>query len=385
MRTTPCLRLLRTAPLLFVLAAAPGCKKQAGQPAAALPPPPPPPEISEIDLKTHKPNEAGSVMVLMYHDVVKDRPNDDLNRTPDQFRKDLQMLYDRKYHPVNAVEFVTNNMDVPVGKTPVVLTFDDARMSQFNVVTGADGNPHIDPDCAIGIMETFNKEHKDWPLKATFFVLPKEGRNGDPFGQPESVGEKFDYLVKRGYEVANHTSTHSSFRKLAADKIKWELGTAVKDIKEINPGAQMQTLALPYGHEPAAANIAAVLQGESNGAKYENLAIFKAAWRPNLSAITKDDKSLYNQPNFTVFNPAGLERSVPDPRRAKSAGTFEYWLQWFDKNPTDKYVSDGNPKVAAVPVSKKSIIDRRRAEKSGVRVQFYSLTSSQSGGGLSVQ
>jgi hypothetical protein len=234
-------------------------------------------------------------------------------------------------------------------------------------------------------METFNKQHKDWPIKATFFVLPKEGRNGDPFGQPESVGEKFDYLVKNGCEVANHTSTHSSFRRLPPDKVKWELATAVKDIHEINSGAQMQTLALPYGHEPSAAALPVALDGELNGTHYHNLAIFKAAWRPNLSPITKDDKSLYHQPNFTVFDPKGLERSVPDPRRAKSAGTLEYWLQWFDKNPMDRYVSDGNPKVAAVPVSKKSIVDRKRAEKTGVRVQFYSLSSGKGGGGLSVQ
>ena len=378
-------RFIRIAPLLVALAAAPGCKKNAGQPAIALPPPPPPAEVSEADLKEYKPNEAGAVMVLMYHDVVKARPNDDLNRTPDQFRKDLMDLYKRNYHPVNAIEFVTNTMDVPVGKTPVVLTFDDARQSQFNVVTDADGNSKIDKDCAVGILETFNKEHPDWPMKATFFVLPKEGRNGDPFGQPESVAEKFDYLLSKGYEVANHTSTHASMRKLPADKIKWELATAVKDIKTINPKAQMQTLALPYGHEPHPAAVPIAVEGESGGTSYQNVAIFKAAWRPNLSPITVDEKNLHNQPNFTVFNPTGLERSVPDPRRAKSAGTFEYWLKWFDANKSERYVSDGNPKVAAVPASKKSIVDRKRAEKTGVRVQFYSLTSGKAGGGLSVQ
>jgi peptidoglycan/xylan/chitin deacetylase (PgdA/CDA1 family) len=388
MRSSPCLRLLRTAPLLpmlVVLAAAPGCKKQAGQPAAALPPPPPPPEISQIDLKSYKPNEAGAVMVLMYHDVLAGKPDNDLNRTPDSFRKDLEELYKRKYHPVNAIEFVTNTMDVPAGKTPVVLTFDDARMSQFKVVVSSEGSAKIDKDCAVGIMETFSKKHPDWPLKATFFVLPKEGPNGDPFGQPESVSEKFEYLVSKGYEVANHTSTHASFRKIAPDKMKWELATAVKDIKAINPQAQMQTLALPYGHEPPKALTPAVIEGESGGTEYENRAIFKAAWRPNLSPITKDDKSLHNQPNFTPFNPLALERSVPDPKRAKMAGTFEYWLKWFDQNPSERYISDGNPKVAAIPESKKALVDRKRADKSGVRLQFYSLTGSKSGGGLSVQ
>src|SRR5437870_8244905 len=148
MRTAPSYRLLRAAPLLLMLTAAPSCRREAGKPAAALPPPPPPPEISEIDLKSYKPNEAGSVMVLMYHDVLGTKPNNDLNRTPDQFRQDLEDFYKRKYYPTTALEFVTNKMDVPAGKTPVVLTFDDARLSQFNVTTGTDGQPHIDPNCA---------------------------------------------------------------------------------------------------------------------------------------------------------------------------------------------------------------------------------------------
>src|SRR5207237_5827102 len=140
---------------------------------------------------------------------------------------------------------------------------------------------------------------------------------------------------------------------MTADKVRWELATAVRDIKEINAGVQMQTIALPYGEVPKDGALDNIMKGEDKGTAYENVGIFKAAWRPNLSPITKMDKSLEHQPNYCVFNPMGIERSVPDPRKATSAGTFEYWLQWFDKNPSERYVSDGNAKVAAVPVFKK--------------------------------
>src|SRR5690606_10486346 len=118
-----------------------------------------------------------AVMVLMYHRILSDEPDNDLNRKPETFHNDLKLLRENNYYPVTALDFVQNNMDVPAGKTPVVITFDDALPSQFQVETGTDGQPHIAPDCAVGIMETFNKQHSDWPTKATFFVLPREGRN----------------------------------------------------------------------------------------------------------------------------------------------------------------------------------------------------------------
>ena len=233
--------------LIFIVI---GCRKRQAVVADVPIKPKPLPEITEIDLKSYKPNESGAVMILMYHRFNPKESNNPLNRTPDQFRKDLDDLYERDYRPATVAEFVENRMDVPAGKTPVVLTFDDALPTQFKVVTGTDGQPHIDPDCAIGMLEKFNKAHPDWPVKGTFFVLPREGRGGDPFGQSDSVAEKFDYLLKHGCEIANHTSTHPQMNHLSPEKIQWEIGTAVKDIKAINPGATMTSLALPYGLLP---------------------------------------------------------------------------------------------------------------------------------------
>ena len=80
-------------PLSFLFAViAPGCGRRA-QTAALPPKPKPKPEISEIDLKSYKPNEAGSIMIPMFHRFnAKEKPSD-LNRTPDEFRKDLENLY----------------------------------------------------------------------------------------------------------------------------------------------------------------------------------------------------------------------------------------------------------------------------------------------------
>jgi peptidoglycan/xylan/chitin deacetylase (PgdA/CDA1 family) len=373
---------------LALAAFAGGCRKQE---TAAPPKPKPqgPPKVSQADLDKHKPNEAGAVMVLMYHRILSDEPDTDLNRRPDSFRNDLKLLRAKGYHPVTALELVTNKMDVPAGKTPVVITFDDALPSQFKVITGNDGKPHIDPNCAVGIMETFNKQNPDWPTKATFFVLPKAGKNTDPFGQSESVNQKFDYLVSKGYEVANHTSTHDNLRSKSASDIQRELGTAVKMIRDIAPKASMQTLALPYGKLPRHEEARKMLQaGSLAGTVYENKAVFLAAWRPILAPITKADAKDTQGGSFAVFDPYRLERVTPNARNAGEPGTFEYWIKYFDKNPSLRFVSDGNPKVAAVPASSQSLVDTARVYAQGQTLQVYGgATGGKDGNGssLSVQ
>jgi hypothetical protein len=276
------------------------------------------------------------------------------------------------YHPVTALELVTNTMDVPLGKTPVVITFDDALPSQFKIITGRDGKPHIDPDCAAGILETFNGQHPDWPTKATFFVLPKAGRNAEPFGQAGMSGQKFDYLIKKGYEIANHTATHDNLRGASPDKVQSELATAVRDIKQIAPGATMQTLALPYGKLPRNESAQKhLISGSQGGTTYANTAVFLAAWRPVLSPVTRNDKKLSEGGTFSLFNPYRLERIKADVREAHLPGTFEYWLKYFGKNPTARYISDGMKDVVTVPASSQSTVDVVRLKMQGKRLQVY--------------
>ncbi len=358
-----------------------GCKKQ--QKVATVVKPPAPTGIAQDVLDKLRPDETGAVMVVMYHRFLANQPDSDLNRRPDTFRKDLETFYKKGYYPVNAIDFAENKMDVPAGKTPIVLTFDDALPSQFTVTPNADGQPKIDPDCAIGIMETFNKEHPDWPLKGTFFVLPHEGRNGFTFGQADYVSDKLNYLLSKGYEIGNHTSTHSSMRGMDATKVQWELGTAVRDITAINKNVKMEVMAIPYGIPPRNKDARAkLLAGESGGTSYANKAIFLAAWRPVLSPITKADKKFTNAGSFSEFDLKGLERITPNAKKPKEPGVLEYWLKYFDEHPRDRYISDGNMSIAAVPNSRKSAVDPQRVKALGVKVQYYG--GSKGSGKLSV-
>ncbi len=108
------------AALLMLL---PGCRPAEKAAVAPTPKPKPPTRVSEADLAKYRPNEAGAIMVLMYHRVLATEADNDLNRRPDSFRRDLQMLRDSGYYPVTALELAENNMDVPIGITPVVFDF----------------------------------------------------------------------------------------------------------------------------------------------------------------------------------------------------------------------------------------------------------------------
>jgi peptidoglycan/xylan/chitin deacetylase (PgdA/CDA1 family) len=367
-----------------------GCISKSEEAAAAPPKPVAPPSVAEVDLKAYHPNEAGAVMILMYHRFESKMPSSDkqYNRTPDDFRKDLEDLYKRNYRPVTLTEYIENRMDVPAGKTPIVLTFDDSWESQFKIVTGQDGQAHIDPDCAVGIMETFHKAHADWPTKGTFFVLPeftKGARHGNvPFYDASSVGDKFEYLLKNGYEIQNHSTSHPQFSKLDEAAIQTEIGNAVHSIQQINPKAAMNILALPYGKLPKKALRDRLLSGSGGGATYSNRAIVLAAYRPVASPATHLGKktSVYQ---IAPFDPLRIERVKPAPEQASSPGTFEYWLKWFDENPTQRYVSDGNAAVCAVPAGLTSLVDSGSVKKQGKVLQLYKLGGGATGGGLSVE
>ncbi len=373
-------------PLLFVS----GCKKEA--PVAQAPKPTPTPDrVSQSDIEKFKPNEAGAIMTVMYHRVEAKEADADLNRQPDTFRRDLEQLHAKGYYPVTALEMVTNDMKVPAGKTPVVLTFDDALPSQFNIIQGSDGKPHIDPNCAVGIMESFNKKYPDWPTKATFFVLPKEGSNGEPFGQAESVADKFAYLASKGYEIANHTSTHSNLRSFDGKKLQWELATANKDIKQISPDATMKTFALPYGKLPRDKEARKYLQsGKEGDISYLHKAVFLAAWRPNLSPVTRADKKWTQGGQFAVFDRYELERVKPDTKQAKQPGTLEYWMAFFDRDKSARYISDGNDHIVTVPINMKDAVEESRIRAQGKTLQVYGgsadgQNNGNKGGSLSVE
>lgn len=300
-----------------------------------------------VDLKALKVNELGKIMILMYHDIGE--PEDIWVRTPENFRKDLQTLYDKGYRAISMKDYIEGNIDTPPGTTPVVITFDDGTKGQFNILD-EDGEFVIDPDSAVGILEEFNKEHPDFGLKATFYVFYPT-----PFRQEQWITEKFQYLVERGMEIGNHCYNHENLRmdfntkeSRDAQFIQEALGKNVKATQEILPGYEVDSLALPYGASPKDEELYNyVIKGSFEGTQYHNKAILLVGSNPA-------------RPSYHVnTNMAKIPRIRASEMETENTGLYD-WLEYFDNHPEERYISDGDPSTISFPKELEEYLDKEK-------------------------
>ena len=270
-------------------------------------------------------NELGKLLILEYHRLAE--PEDRYQRTPENFRGDLQRLYDSGYFPVNFYDLIRGLPDVPAGKKPVVFTFDDSDISQFRVL---DDNT-IDADSALGILLEFHHEHPlDWPNKATFFVLGNDaGDYQTVFGQPRWAKSKIKFLVETGMEVGSHTVNHVDLSVASAERIYWELAVSKRVIEEIVPGYTVQTMSVPYGGFPYTLDF---LKSGSWGTYEYSYSGNAAAWGgPTVSPFDE------------TFDPYRVSRLEV------TGEALDHWLTHFEENPQEYYLSDGDPSRVTAP------------------------------------
>lgn len=289
-----------------------------------------------VDYSKLKPNENGQIMLLMYHGIAEKEA--EWVRTPENFRKDLETLYEKGYRLISLKDYLDNNIKVEAGYTPVVLTFDDGLLNQFNIIE-ENGQKKIDPNCAVGILEEFSKKHPDFGKAATFYVYYPV-----PFRQKELIKEKFEFLAKNGYEIGNHTYTHETLSKEDAEGVQKAIGLNVKLTQEYMPGYDVFSIALPNGIAPKEDNFKYAVSGEYQGTKYNNRAILRVGSNPAPA------------PNSVKFDPTKLPRVRASEMDTAGLGLYDY-LKYFDKHPDKKYISDGNPATIVIPESEKSNIN----------------------------
>lgn len=323
-----------------------GCHRKAAKaedPGAAVKIPvkvkPARPQLTTEQLQQAKVNEAGVVPILEYHDILPAERN--MVRSIDHFKHDLQRLYAEGYRPVLLRDYLNNKIDLPAGVAPVIFTFDDARASQFRYLP--DGS--VDPTCAVGIWQEFAKAHPDFPVKATFYVLPDTG-----FGPSEEAGKKFKALLAMGCEIGNHTVNHKSLKAMSDAQVQQELAGCVEKIEKIAPGTKVDTIALPMGISPQNKKLLAA--GEANGQKYANRAVLLVGANPAPAPISKR------------FNPMRLPRV--QALEGPSGSTF--WLDRIKSGEMGRYVSDGDPDTTTIPSSLEKKCDQSHLNGAKLRV-----------------
>ena len=284
-------------------------------------------------------NELGRIPVLEYH-LVGDTEGR-WQRQRDRFRQDLDLLYARGYRPVTTAELVDGKIDLPVGTSPVVFTFDDASPSQFRYVE-RNGTLEVDPTSALGIWLDFARTHPGWSNKATFCLLSGAEAGRSFFGDKGIEGQqtawryqKVRFLAAQGFELCNHTLWHANLGKYDDAQVQEQIARGVLAIDSAVPGYRVRTFALPLGVWPKNRALAA-----------------RGAWRDPRTGrevryhfdavLLVSGEAVPSPHDRTAFDPLRLERIQV------TGDALERALDRLDRAGA-RYVSDGDPSTVAQP------------------------------------
>lgn len=305
-------------------------------------------ELTLEDYENNKVDELGEIPIMMYHGI-HNKNNNDTNytggnvdkdgyqRTSEAFRNDLEFYYQKGYRMIRLDDYIEGEIDVELGKSPIILTFDDG-LSNNILVNGLDekGNLIIDENCAIGILESFKKKYPDFNVTATFFV------NGGLFQQQEYNDKILNWLVEHGYDIGNHTYNHVNFIKVDSIKSQEEVGKMYDLFDKLIPNKYVNIIALPFGspysldHE----NMNYIFNSYYNGKNYITKAALRVGWEAESSPFSLD------------FNPKFLKRI-----RAYDNNGIEFDIEMnFKLLESTRYISDGNIKKIVVPEEKVNFI-----------------------------
>jgi peptidoglycan/xylan/chitin deacetylase (PgdA/CDA1 family) len=269
-----------------------------------------------------KANELGQIPVLMYHRII-DKPTTTDDRTPAQFRADLDRLIKDDYVPITAAELVTGKIDIPAGKHPVVLTFDDSSPSQLTL--NQMGVPQ--KDTAVEILRETAARNPSFRPAATFFVTR------DMFGKTtrEEQAQALLWLKENGFDIGNHTRDHHNLRGRSKQEVEEQIGSIGKQIEALSY-IKPVSIALPYGNQPSKKEWAL------NGKGYHHQGAFLAGYTPAPAPFSK------------AFDPSGIPRIKVMEKKGDCVQFCSYaWLDWLKRNPDMRYTSDGDPSTVAYP------------------------------------
>lgn len=287
-------------------------------------------------------NEMGRIPVLMYHKIGEDVV------PPARLRDDIARLKAAGFYPTTVRDMAEGTMDIPAGKSPVILTFDDSSPTHYKI--REDGS--MDPDCAVAILLA-ESSAADWAAKASFFpLLYLETSANIVFGQPEYAEKKLRDLVLWGFEVGSHTVDHLNLSQASPEHIRKELAESESRLEEmIGGGYQIYTLSPPYGEYPA--DVSLLTSGEYEGVSYD----FEAAVRASGGYSAS--------PFSTNFDPMRIPRVS-----AYKPATVAELVWYFREYPEMRFVSDGDPEVIAAPAELAPKLGTIRADLAQMIVRY---------------
>lgn len=300
------------------------------------------------DYKNNNVDELGKIPIMMYHGI-HNKLNEETKyiggnvdksgyqRTSEAFRNDLEFYYQNGYRMIRLTDYVDGNIEVQLGKSPIILTFDDGLENNIKV-TGLDdkGNIIIDPNSAVGILEEFKDKYPDYNITATFFV------NGGLFQQKDYNEKILNWLVDNGYDIGNHTYSHVDFTDIDELDSESQVGSIYNLLDEVIPKKYVNIVALPFGspYNLEHANMTHIFTSNYNNKTYETKSTLRVGWESESSPFSSD------------FNPKFLKRI-----RAYDNNGVEFDIEMNFKLLEDsRYISDGDKDSIVVPLSKQKLV-----------------------------
>lgn len=283
-------------------------------------------------------NELGRVPVMMYHGIHNvdskfiggNVDKDGYQRTANAFRNDLDFYYNKGYRMVRLIDYVNGIIDVPLGYSPIVLTFDDGLENNIKVI-GVDENDQliIDPNSAVGILEEYKKKYSDFNVTATFFV------NGGLFNQEEYNEKILNWLIDHGYDIGNHSYNHADFSKVDSSTTIYEIGSVYKLLDSKIGNKYVPIVALPFGSPYTLEhnNFKYILSGSYDGFDYNTVSALRVGWESDYSPYSID------------FNKSFIKRI-----RAYDNNGIDFDIEMnFKLLESNRYISDGNKNLIVFP------------------------------------
>lgn len=308
-------------------------------------------KLDKDKMAEDKINELGKVPVMMYHGI-KNVPKEELKyvggnidrdgyaRTSEAFRNDLELYYKLGYRMIKISDYIDGKIDVPYGKSPIVLTFDDGNANNIKV-TGLDesGNIIIDNDSAVGILEEFKKKYPDYNVTASFYIT------NNLFNQPEYNEKIIKWLIENGYEVGNHTKGHNNLTKIDETETEEVIGYMYDKLDTIIGDKYLKVVALPFGspYKKEHPNYSHVIKGTYNEKEYQTKGALRVGWEPDLSPFNKE------------FDPTFIKRCRAYDDNGKEFDIDMVFNQILNKR---RYISDGNINTIVTSKSNEELIDK---------------------------
>ena len=282
-----------------------------------------------------KPNELGQIPVLMYHAFTQNEAHlDEWTLTTDQFQTQLQWLYDHDFYITPLVDLINNEISVPAGKKPVVLTFDDSSSGQFRLFKEDDGSFVPDPLSAVGVMEAFYAAHPDFGRGGLFAVVPTNCFAYDE--QETTCEERITWLAEHGYEIANHTWWHENLHTVSDEMFMDQVGGTkiwIDERVKVREANLSNVLILPFGEWPRNDGQVQMLL---DGFVYEGQDI-------RIGGVVEVSGGFSPSPSSGEWSRRSIHRINTDPE------SWSYWMGQVETDDATMFVSDGNPGTVTVP------------------------------------